>query len=303
MTVPRFDLDRYLARIGYTGPRTPTLDTLRGIHLRHPQAIPFENLDPLLGRAPELELPNLEAKLVRGGRGGYCFEHNLLLRHALEALGFRVTGLGGRVVYGAPPDVMPARTHMLLRVELAEGTYIADVGFGGFALTAPLRLVGDVEQATPHEPFRLATIETGYQLEIRLADAWQALYWFDLHEQHPIDYKVANWFVATNPWSIFVTGIRMARVDGERRFALRNTEFSVYHLGSRTDHRTVESVDDLKQILRGPFRLVLPDHPDLDAVLARVLLTPMPRDRIAEERQSKRAAPRDGGRAIGTRAI
>ena len=38
------DLDAYLHRIGYTGARTPTLETLREMHLRHPQAIPFENL-------------------------------------------------------------------------------------------------------------------------------------------------------------------------------------------------------------------------------------------------------------------
>ena len=37
---------------------------------------------------------------------------------------------------------------MLLRVDLAEGSYIADVGFGT-ALTAPLRLEALIEQQTP----------------------------------------------------------------------------------------------------------------------------------------------------------
>src|SRR5262249_15051302 len=85
------DLNAYFDRIGYSGARTPTLDTLRAVVLRHTEAIPFENLDPLLRRPVRLDAASLQRKLVRDGRGGYCFEHNLLLRHALEGLGFAVT--------------------------------------------------------------------------------------------------------------------------------------------------------------------------------------------------------------------
>jgi N-hydroxyarylamine O-acetyltransferase len=70
MLPPDIDVDAYFARIGYGGPRTPTLETLAGIHFRHPQAIPFENLDPLLQRPIGLTGPALESKLVRSGRGG-----------------------------------------------------------------------------------------------------------------------------------------------------------------------------------------------------------------------------------------
>ena len=93
------DLEAYFSRIGYSGPREPTLDTLRALHWHHPLAIPFETLDPLLGRPVRLELGALERKLVAERRGGYCFEQNLLFAHALEALGFAVTKLVGRVVW------------------------------------------------------------------------------------------------------------------------------------------------------------------------------------------------------------
>jgi N-hydroxyarylamine O-acetyltransferase len=272
-----FDLDRYLARIGYTGTAAATLETLRAIHLRHPQAIPFENLDPLAGVPPVLDLPELEAKLVDGGRGGYCFEQNLVLRHALDAIGFRVTALGARVVWNAPPGATPARTHMLLRVDLPEGPYIADVGFGGLVLTAPLRLLADIEQEAPHGSYRLTTTDDGYQLEAQLAGRWLALYRFDLHEQQLIDYKVANWYVATNPRSIFVTGIMAARVNGEQRYALLNRELTVYHAGGHAERHVVASVDDLKAALTGPFAITLPDHPGLDAALTRIIATAPPR--------------------------
>ena len=113
------DIDAYFERIGYTGDRAPTLDTLRAVHLRHAQTIAFENLNPLLKRPVRLDPASLEQKLIREGRGGYCFEQNLLLRHVLEALGFRVTGLIARVLWYTTETPTP-RTHMVLRVE-AEG--------------------------------------------------------------------------------------------------------------------------------------------------------------------------------------
>ena len=68
-----FDLDSYFARIGYDGPRTPTLETLRAIQLLHPQAIAFENLNPLLRIPVRLDIASLQEKLIRSRRGGYCF--------------------------------------------------------------------------------------------------------------------------------------------------------------------------------------------------------------------------------------
>src|ERR1700693_5745426 len=133
-----FDLDAYLARIGYSGPRRADVATLRAIHGLQPTAIPFENLDPLLGRPVALDLASLQAKLVGGRRGGYCYELNTLLAAALEALGFLVVRLGARVRWRAPPERPDgARTHMLLRVDLAEGPYLADVGFCGRAFPPP----------------------------------------------------------------------------------------------------------------------------------------------------------------------
>lgn len=81
------DLDAYFARIGRAGDtdRRPTVEVLRSVHRAHMLGIPFENLEPLLGSAPSLALPDLERKLVRSERGGYCYEHNTLLAAVLAA--------------------------------------------------------------------------------------------------------------------------------------------------------------------------------------------------------------------------
>ncbi|HLH42242.1 MAG TPA: arylamine N-acetyltransferase, partial [Bryobacteraceae bacterium] len=154
-----FDLDAYLHRIGYSGPRSASLETLTCVHALHPAAIPFENLNPLLGWPVALDVESLQAKLVAGGRGGWCFEQNYLLRHALEAMGFRVTSLAARVVWNAPAgSPVGPRSHMLLLVDLGGAPYIADVGFGGNVLTAPLRLEAHTAQPTPHELHRLSRV-------------------------------------------------------------------------------------------------------------------------------------------------
>lgn len=265
-------LDSYCARIGYSGERTPTLDTLRALHAAHVQAIPFENLDPLLRITPALDAAALEEKLVRMRRGGYCFEQNLLFRHALETIGFRVTSLAGRVLWNGSAEVVTPKSHMLLRVDLADGPYIADVGFGNLTLTAPLRLVSGVAQSTPHESFRLVATDSAlYRMDVEIGPHWKPLYRFDLQEQFLIDYEVTNWYLSTNPHSRFVNDLIAARADRDRRYALRNADFAVHYPGGVTERRSLTTVSELKDVLTGPLGLCLPEYAGLDGALARVL--------------------------------
>jgi N-hydroxyarylamine O-acetyltransferase len=258
------DLDAYFRRIGYAGPRTPALETLGSIHLRHALSIPFENLDPLLRRPPRLDLPSLEQKLVHARRGGYCFEHNLLLSHVLRRLGFKVTDLAARVSWNAPPDAARPRTHMLLCVDLEDGRYVADVGFGGLTLTAPLRLAADIEQQTPHESFRLLASNGEFAMEALLQGTWKRLYRFDLQPQLLPDYEVANWFVATHPQSHFVTSLIAALPFPGGRLALSNHQLSVYRTGAAAEQRALSTTAELLGVLRNEFGLTLPEVPELE---------------------------------------
>ena len=265
------DLDAYRARIGHSGAPQPTLPTLLELHRLHTQAIPFENLSPFLGEAVKLDLESLESKLVRRRRGGWCFEHNLLFAHVLRAVGFDLRTLAARVLWNAPANVTPARSHMLLLVGLGGERYIADVGFGGLTLTAPLRLEAGIEQLTPHEPHRLRASGEDFVLEARIAGDWLPLYQFDLHEQLQADYEVSNWYLANFPQSPFVTGLMAARADADRRHAMRNNRYSIHHRGGDIERRILGSVGEMREVLAGALRIALPDSPDLDRRLRQVI--------------------------------
>ena len=267
----RLDVDAYFERIGYTGPRPVSVDTLAAIHLHHPQAIPFENLNPFLRWPVGLDVQSLQQKLVREKRGGYCYEHNLLLSHVLRQLGFRVRELAARVLWNVPEGTVRPRSHMLLLIDLDQHTYVADVGFGGLTLTAPLRLEADTVQSTPHEPFRLITSGDGFIMQAKCADSWRSLYVFDLQEQLLSDYEVVNWYLCNHPSSHFVTGLVAARPDRGRRYALRGNEFAVYHMDGGTERRLLTSTGELRAALEETFRVALPEGSEVQAALERVL--------------------------------
>src|SRR5215471_15690789 len=230
MSMTALDLKAYLNRVGFSGVASPTLETLRDLHLRHAQTIPFENLNPLLGWPVQLDPASLERKLVQQVRGGYCYEQNLLFKHVLESIGFKVTGLAARVVWNTPVDVVLPRTHMLMRVDVGGQAYIADVGFGGLTLTAPLLLEAGIEQSTPHESFRLIRDGEEFIMQANLAGMWKPLYRFRLQEELLPDYEMANWYVSCHPKSRFVTGLIVARPAHNRRYALANNEFSEHYI-------------------------------------------------------------------------
>lgn len=264
------DLKAYLERIGYRGRPAPDLATLDALAAAHIAAIPFENLDPLLGVPVVLTPDAVERKLVAAHRGGYCFEQNLLFAEALRAIGFEVSGLIARVLWKRPEDAITPHTHMLLRVELDGASWLADVGFSGQTPTAALRLEAGVPQPTTHEPYRLVVVDGDWRMQACVHGEWLSLYRFDLKRAWPVDYVAANYYVSTWPESSFVSNLVASRTDAARRLTLRNHEFHVRDDGQAAESRVLHGVGELRQVLEREFRIRLPAGPHLDEVLARL---------------------------------
>jgi N-hydroxyarylamine O-acetyltransferase len=267
----RVDLESYLSRVHYAGSRDAVLPVLEELHLAHLRHIPFENLDILLGRPIVLELGALEAKLVHGGRGGYCFEQNTLFAAVLEELGFSVTRLAARVRSGAT-RLLP-RTHMLLKVDVDGDAVIADVGFGGDGLLGPISLDGEPMRQVAWT-YRIGRDTDLYVLQSLRHGVWQDLYAFTLEPHYPIDFEMANHYVSTHPSSRFVQTLTAQRSTPEARYILRNRELSFdYGDGGRRpsvwpsagsgDTRTtpvqvIRSDEELLDVLRNTFGLEFP---------------------------------------------
>jgi N-hydroxyarylamine O-acetyltransferase len=265
------DIDAYFRRIGHSGLRSPTLATLRELQARHALAIAFENLDTLAGRAVRLDAGSLQGKLVAAERGGYCFEQNLLFSHVLRALGFTVTALAARVVWERTTPGVGARSHMLLLVDLDDGRYLSDVGFGGLTPTGPLRLVPGAEQVTPHETFRVLEEGAEFVVEARVGGQWKALYRFDLQPQQQVDIEVLNFYVAEHADSPMRGRLIAARAAPDRRFALHNGSFTVYHQDGRREQRELRTIAELRAVLRDTFGIAVPEDAGLDSALAALL--------------------------------
>jgi len=257
-----FALDAYLHRIAHAGPREPTLALLSALCAAHPAAIPFENIDPLLGRAPSLAPSDIHAKLVDRHRGGYCFEHNALLRRALLALGFGVTSLAARVVWMAPAGLpVRPRTHMLLMVEVpgdATGPRIVDAGFGGHLVNVPLRLEAGLVQASPVSELRFTRSGDTFTLESRLPDGWSPIYRFTLEPLLPTDYEPLNWFTATHPLSLFRHNLLMERLTPTTRANLLNDRLTVRAVGRAPEVRRIPSAPEFDQVMSEVFGVHLP---------------------------------------------
>ncbi|WP_193164328.1 arylamine N-acetyltransferase family protein [Microbulbifer hainanensis] len=270
MTAVKFNLTDYLQRIDYRGRPSVDLDTLKSLITLHTEAIPFENLSPFLGQPVEIDLASVQRKLVKTRRGGYCYEQNALLRAALQAIGFPVSGLAARVLWQAPTDHQPAQSHMILRVEIEDAGYLVDVGFGGQTPTAPLRLDTSAEQATQHGLYRLSRVGDDYLLETRIARDWSPVYRFDLQEQLAGDYKVFNWYCSTHPESRFVNQLVAARAFSGGRHTLLNRELRYYPLNGPGTVVHLAGPQALRDTLVDVFRITLPEGPEMERALARL---------------------------------
>jgi N-hydroxyarylamine O-acetyltransferase len=254
-----FALDAYLARIGHSGARAPTAETLHAVHAAHALAIPFENLDILLGRGVSLDPARLAAKLVDARRGGYCFEHNSLLAAALRALGFSVELLGARVRMGPPRPNLPPRTHCLLRVTIDGAPWLADVGFGGDGLIDPLPWREDEELVTPSGRYRLAREGGDTVLHASHFGAEPlALYMIRADDPLlPIDLEMGNWFTSTHPSSPFTQRPIAQKIERARRLRLVGGELTIRHADGSIDARAVGE-PDLLDVLEKEFGLDFP---------------------------------------------
>jgi N-hydroxyarylamine O-acetyltransferase len=250
-------LAAYLKRIGISAPRRPTLHALRRVHRAHIAAVPYENLDIQLGRPIRLDTDALFAKLVAGGRGGYCYEHNGVLAHGLEAMGFDVRRVLGGVARETEGDGN-WWNHMPLVVRFGNGDeYLADAGMGtGFREPLPIR-----NGSYRVGPFNFGMWSLGdgvwrCSIDPRVANL---TFDFSLEGRRAAEFAAKCEELSTAPESPFVKTLTVQTPGETEMWVLRARTLTVYdpRLPEGTTARIVADRADFAALLRGRFNLTL----------------------------------------------
>ena len=251
------DLGAYFERIRWGGAARPRYEVLAGIIRAHMTAIPFENLDVLLGRNVRLDVAGLQDKLVRARRGGYCFEHAMLFAAVLERLGFHPVRHSARVILFASPTTSP-RGHMFLTVRLAEGRFVVDVGFGAQSPPFPVPLLEDEQQRADDTTHWMARDADFWILRTK-ADGKTISGWVSTLEQdNAVDFEMANHYIATHPASPFVNRMLLCARTEHGRVTAMNRDVTIWR-GNRSNASQLADRAALRALLVAHFGFDLPE--------------------------------------------
>lgn len=256
---PSMTLQRYLDRIGLHEPVKPDLDTLRRVHRAHALTLTYENLDVQLGAPVTRDAAASFDKIVRRGRGGWCYEMNGLLAFALEEIGFDVTRLAGAVMREELGDFMIGN-HLVLHVRLDGDDWIGDVGFGD-GLIEPVPLKEGPIFGSP----------LACHLE-RIAGGWWRYHndpraggpSFDFHPAVTDETLLEDRcrFLQTDPMSPFVQNAVVQRWRNDEHWSLRGRVLRVLSPGGERKS-LIASADDYVRTLRIDFGVDLPEAASL----------------------------------------
>jgi N-hydroxyarylamine O-acetyltransferase len=258
------DVEPYLRRIAYAGPRQPSAACLRALHRQHLFTVPFENLDIPLGNAITLDPAQLYDKIVIRRRGGFCYELNGLFCELLNAMGFEVQMLSARVGRASAGGFGPEFDHMLLKVELEE-PWLVDVGFGDSFIHPIAFQAGGADEVNGRR----------YSVVPGAGDEWQLLredekgqvpqYRFRDVPRRLSDYAGMCHFHQTSPESHFTQNWTCSRATPEGRITLANMRLIVTR-GSNREERLLTSEAEVRGCLREQFGIELPESADLLAL-------------------------------------
>ncbi len=248
-------VSEYLRRLGLKKRSKPDLNGLRALHRAHLTSIPYENIDVQLGRPLTTDPHAAFAKVVGRRRGGWCYEMNGTFGWALKELGFDVTRATGAVMREALGEAAEGN-HLVLKVEMEEGTYLADVGFGD----------------GPRDPIRVSpgTFKSaGFKFDLnRIDDRWWRLTNHPRGAAKSFDFNVEPAdeallaakceFLQTSPQSPFVQNLVAQRHVEDGLLILRGKVLRNVRPDA-VEETTIGSADELVALLRDRFDLDVPE--------------------------------------------
>jgi N-hydroxyarylamine O-acetyltransferase len=253
-------IDSYFERIGYTGGREVSYETLSGIQNCHIFSVPFENLNVFLGKRISLDLDDLIQKIVVERRGGMCTEHNSIVYHVLVSLGFKVTRIMSRFLLLILKGSEVANIHTILKVDLDNKQYLVDPGSASFSSPYPLEIGNESEIIYPNSPpKRLANrLNNTYAYQNQIRGNWIDVYTFNLEEYYSIDWEVSIWHTTTYPGSKYTSAMTLERTLRDQTFSFKDNSLRHRLPDGSFTLKTLTTREELLEALSEHFGIVLP---------------------------------------------
>lgn len=241
------DTKSYLERIGIVREvlPAPSYDWLRELQLSHIYSVPYENIDIIEGVPLSLDTEAIYEKIVKRGRGGYCFELNSLFEKLLASLGFKAVSYFARFWRGE--EGIPHRRHRVIAVFLNGKTYISDVGIGSPSPRIPLLLSEGLVQECFGESYRFERDSAyGWVLyELRHGE-WQKYFSFTEDPQLDLDFEPISYYCEHHPSSKFNKKYIVAIKTPEGRKCVDGDTYNVF-VGSELSYIEEEMSDERRR--------------------------------------------------------
>jgi len=284
-----FNLAAYFDRIGYSGSKEPSAETLCALHRAHMLAVPFENLDIHLRRPIVCDEAAFLRKIIDERRGGFCYELNGAFAALLRALGFDVTLLSARVTRADGSDSVEF-DHLALRVDLpgrcaAESradnrpgaaqfapkfpadSWLADVGFGD-SFIEPLRLIAGLDHPQIGRVYCFREMEGGFAMGFSSdgkaasgdktgGHEWRKQYSFTLQPHELAEFAPMCRYHQTSPESHFTQQRVCSRATPLGRITLSDLKLIETRQGQR-EERELQDEHEWQAALNVLFGIKLP---------------------------------------------
>lgn len=259
------DVHQTLDRISYTGSRQTTLSVLTALQQAFLLTVPFENLDIHQARLISLEPGAAEHKIVKEGRGGFCYESNGLFHRLLETFGFRVQLCSAQMM--GKHSLSPVYDHMVLTAEIDGHGYLVDVG-NGESVRTPMQLNSNRVSTTPEgKMYRIGTLEGMPTLEVCTTDnhTWQTRFAVNSIACRLEDFRDRCQYHQTSKESPFTRQPLVTLALREGRATLTGRTFKVMRGNRVITEREFHSDEEYHACLQTQFGIYL--HNKIEKIL------------------------------------
>ncbi len=244
----------YLDRIGVEREKISIDEiSLWELHEKHLLSIPFEDLDIHSNISIILNINSIFDKVVRGNRGGFCYELNYLFCNLLREIGFEAHFISSRI-YSDKGILGPEFDHMSIVVTLKD-KWLLDVGYGDLFIR-PVKIENHSKSKDWFKSYRIDAIEKNKYLLSESLDgkAFSKKYQFSTESKEIEDFEEQCQFKQKSKDSYFVKNLICTLPNPTGRKTVLNNQF----IERKNELRTVTEIKgriEMISILRNSFNI------------------------------------------------